>query len=297
MLKKKIIFAIVITFVGTVLSGCGNMASTVKENSTVKSNWKKIRTISIKHKSNIGGFNDDQFGITVGYAGEVHYTTDGGKMWPQGINTSFCRFGLEIIDNKIAYNCGNAGHVRKTVDGGANWTEVSDFGDYEPNQCRYLSFIDENTGWIAAPKKLGSTIDGGKTWTNIDLPNKATNILAISLVNKDEGYIVDSTSILYITKDGGKTWTNKKLSMNNMDNAVWNTNNEVLRFLNSKNGIIFYYDKSNKLKCYRTTDGGDTWKEDILPDITGDGLYLSKDCKYLSVNSESGPIITLYKWK
>lgn len=110
--------------------------------------WQEVKTATIEHKSNIGGFENPNFGMTVGYSGEVHYSNDGGE----------------------------------------NWEEVSDFGKSQPNQCRYASFIDENTGWLGAADYLGCTKDGGKTWIDIKLPDGCNKVLSIDLLDENQGY-------------------------------------------------------------------------------------------------------------
>ena len=45
--------------------------------------WQEVKTVTIEHKSNIGGFESPNFGITVGYSGEVHYSNDGGETWTE----------------------------------------------------------------------------------------------------------------------------------------------------------------------------------------------------------------------
>lgn len=289
---RKIIAGICITALSISLFGCGS-----SEKAKNEPGWEIIKTIDIKHKSNIGGFYDANFGMTVGYNGEMHYTNDSGESWPKGNNTSFCRFGLYIVNDKVAYSCGNAGHVRRTSDGGENWESVTNFGGYEPLQCRYLSFVDENIGWIASPKKAGATKDGGKTWNEIKLPDGITDIFAINLLSKNQGYLIDVNNNLYITKDSGATWSSKEINIDNIDNTIQKTNASYLRFSDEKNGVFFYYSKDIKLKCSRTSDGGDTWKEETLPDITGEGLYLSADGKILSVNLDSGEKITILQQK
>lgn len=118
----------------------------------------------MSNQSYIGGFNDENFGITVGYAGESKYTTDSGKTWREGKNSSQCRFGLAIINDK-------------------------------------------------------------------------------------------------------------------------------------DNGRVFYYTSELLLKSVVTKDGGDTWKNEKVPEICGQGLFLSQDGKLLSVNSSIDKSIVLLKGK
>lgn len=49
-------------------------------------------------------------------------------------------------------------------DGGASWQHVEKFGGSQPSQCRFGSFADATTGWIATPTKIGETVDSGNNW-------------------------------------------------------------------------------------------------------------------------------------
>lgn len=292
MVLKKIIVFSCITVLSVGLFGCGTEVQ--KE---TKYNWEVSNTIDITHNSNIGGFYNDNLGITVGYAGEIHYTTDAGATWPKSENSSMCRFGLDIVSEKIAWCCGNGGHVRKTVDGGKSWQKVTNYEKSESDQCRFISFLSENTGWIASPDKLASTKDGGITWTEIKLPTDINKIFSIDLLNENIGYLVDGNNKLYTTKDGGLTWNAKEIKDLNLDKIIASTNTSVLRFTDERNGTFFYYGEDNNLKCINSTDGGDTWNNEILPEIKGNALYLSRDAKLLTVNSYGEKKITLLKSK
>src|SRR5512140_1173960 len=121
--------------------------------------WRLTQEIPVSHKATVVAFQDDQHGITAGYAGTVYFTVDGGKTWLPGANRSRCRFGLETVPG-LAVTSGNGGDVRLSTDGGAHWTSATSFGHNEPNQARYLSFVDAKRGLIGAPDELGLTADG-----------------------------------------------------------------------------------------------------------------------------------------
>ena len=87
--------------------------------------WEVVfETEPLPHKATAIGFLNENFGITAGYAGEVHYTVDGGISWPLAANSSMCRFGLDILDDKVAWTIGNGGNVRLSKDGGRTWQAV-----------------------------------------------------------------------------------------------------------------------------------------------------------------------------
>lgn len=264
----------------------------------LESNWEVAETLDITHKSNIGGFLNEEFGITVGYAGEIHYTINGGNDWPVANNESVCRYGLDIINSQVAYSCGNYGQVTKTKDAGVNWERAQDFGKNVPHQCRYLSFIDENIGWIAAPKQLAATIDGAETWSEITLPIDMGTIIAIDLLTDSMGYIIDSNKVLYITSDKGISWSSKRLSMTDIEALDFREYGVVFRFEDEQRASLFCYNNERTLRCFITEDQGMTWKEEIIPEVTeGRNLYLSNDGMILSMNSGRGDKITLLKQK
>ncbi|CDM70451.1 Hypothetical protein CM240_3334 [Clostridium bornimense] len=289
MKMKKILLLLGVMMIITNSIGCGNEKA--------KNDWNEFKTVTVSNQSYIGGFNDENFGITVGYAGESKYSTDGGKTWSEGKNSSLCRFGLAIINDKVAYSCGNGSNVRKTKDGGKTWEAIKDFGKSEPNQCRYLSFINENEGIIASPEQLGITKDSGKEWIDITLPKDIGNILGIFYSDKKVIYIVDSNKKIYISKNAGDTWESKDLKADDMNTTVSSESALAIHFDDENNGRVFYYTSELVVKSVVTKDGGSTWKDEKVQEVCGQAMFLSQDGKLLSVNSSVDKSIILLKGK
>ena len=82
-----------------------------------------------------------------------------------------------------------------------NWIEDGFF------VLRDIFFLDENTGWVASPENVYSTIDGGVTWilegTITDAPS---GINRIWFTSANSGWATAHTDIYY-TKNGGADWT------------------------------------------------------------------------------------------
>lgn len=255
----------------------------------VQSPWQIVGTSTYTHAVNYGGFMDESFGVTVGYAGEVHYTTDGGAAWPQSTNASMCRFGLDIVDEQIAWHCGNGGHVRLSKDGGRTWEAVANFGPNAPNQCRFLSFLDATTGWAATQSLLGATSDGGQTWQEIALPEGVELIMAIQLRTPQDGYLLASNGNLYLTSDGGQSWAAQALDFT-QDAYLAKMASPIvaMRFMDEKRGMIVL-PRGNAEEGFfvwsaYTEDGGATWRQDQTPVEKGiPFLYLSRDASTLTV--------------
>ena len=288
-MKNKIISIIACTLVlGISIIGCGN------EKDKSKTGLEKIKETTIEKQMNIIGFNDEIFAIGVGYSGAVNYTEDGGDSWTDGVNKSKCRFGLDIVNDKVAYNCGNGSHVRKTIDGGKNWTEVADFAGSKPDHCKYIRFINEEIGWIASNNLLGVTKDGAKTWEEIKLPEGISKIVAIDLLDENVGYVIDDNNKMYISNDGGANWENKEVKMDNFDNKMEDAPKCAVKFLDDKKGYIYYVTKDYTIVGIYTEDGGETWEEEKLPKIDGGGyIYISRDAKYITITQGAGTSFVL----
>lgn len=291
----KTIPLIVIMLIELVFSSCGKAGSA---GNILNHSWKIASEPEAIFAKNIGGFFNKKYGITVGYSGEIHYTKNGGKTWNKGNNSSLCLFGLNIVNSKVAYACGNGAYVVKTTDGGANWKEISAFGEYEPNQPRYLSFANEVSGWIATPNKfnyhnqkvmLASTKDGGKSWDEIILPEEIEEIVAIYLRTPDNGYVIDNKSNLYITADGGKSFIKQRLNIEDANLSIAKFEQHVvIKFSDENDGLIAYEDKDLKFRAARSSDGGKTWVSESVPDLPNGALYLSQDGKLITLTKDSG---------
>ena len=290
-MKTRKLLRLLVTLPVLGIVSCGDLRNNKKD-----SEWIQINRIDVNNKNYYGGFENKNYGITVGYAGEIHYSTDGGRTWPKSKNSSYCRFGLDIVSRSVSWCCGNAGHVRVTTDGGKTWNEVTDYGEMEPNQCRYMSFFNDVSGWIAAPKKLGKTTDGGKTWTDISFPNGIGDIMAMNALDEDTAYLVDTKSRLYITTNSGESWTNKVIPTDNMEDTVSRTNSQVLRFIDKENAMFFYFDNDGNLHYLVTKNGGKSWTERSmggLKNVGYGGLYLSHDGRLLTINHAIGDTLVV----
>lgn len=232
------------------------------------SSWKQMHTQEYKkNKYFAAGYNNKDNGLTVGYAGAVYYTENAGEKWSGAGNFSACRFGLDYANDKIIYTCGNKGDVTKSTNGGVTFNKVTSFGDSEPNQCRSLSFCDENNGIIASRERLAITNDGAETWKELDPPS---DIVAIRMVAPDTFYIVDTEYSIFKTVDGGSTWEVTPMNLPEGKDYLNEGNNFAL-FVDADNAYtVFCVQRSTReLKSYSTIDNWGTCKENKVPKLTG----------------------------
>lgn len=249
------------------------------------SEWKVVNNITFEHKANKIAFHSIDYGITVGYSGEIHYSGDQGKTWPQAENKTACLFGIDIIDENVAFACGNNKNVTKTTDGGKTWKRVTDFGGTSSNQCQMLSFVDENTGFIASQSQLAYTNDSGNTWTERKAPAK---IMAIYLATATKGYLVGADRKLYVTEDAGTTWGAQEFNIEGFENSLTASTSCAFSIEEDGSGIFFYLEKGGILKCFEAEDGSADWTKTAELNVMVDDdnpifLYLSKDAKCLTL--------------
>jgi photosystem II stability/assembly factor-like uncharacterized protein len=246
--------------------------------------WELVASSRPNGTTFAAGFDSESYGLTVGYSGDVRYTTDGGQTWARADNVSMCRFGLDIVDTRIAWHCGNGGAVRLSVDGGRTWSKGGAYGPNQPNHCRFLSFLDDKTGWAATPSMLGMTTDGGQTWTDLVLPEGTDKIATIALRTPSDGYVLDLRGRLFATQDGGQTWTMHSLGLKDgqlLPTGV--TPMAAMRFLDDRQGIVVYQ-VARQVWAAQSTDGGQTWRHELIPGIEDVyAFYLAHDGRLLTL--------------
>ncbi len=259
--------------------------------------WKILRRMPVNFSVNVAGFLDESFGISVGDGGTVHYTLEGGQNWPEAQNNTRCRYDLDVVNPQIAWHCGNDGTIGLSEDGGQTWQVAGTFGSQVPNQCLHVSFLDDKTGWASTASRLGFTQDDAKSFTEIQLPAELQkDIKAIRLRTEKEGYLMDSSGVLWSTADAGQTWTAHTLGLKDGESFLSIAPNAAIRFMDAEHGIlgVVLMVKGEKVvTILRTEDGGQTWQRELIHGLGSPALYLSADGRLLSATNGDEQITLL----
>lgn len=165
------------------------------------------------------------FGIALGGACGLAYTTDGGANWnnvtaPTVCGNNSAMWHANVVNSTTAYIGGKNSKFFKTTDAGANWSALSPSASFG---VEAISFADVNTGYIiTSAGSSGSvlkTTDGGANWSDI---TANTGIAVADLVNNRARLVAVSATTLYIishpatgigsgkisvSTDGGATFT------------------------------------------------------------------------------------------
>ncbi len=181
-------------------------------------------------------------------------------------------------------SCGSG--VWKTADGGETWSPVSDgfFGGsvgavaVAPSDPAvvYAGTGEETVrGNVSPGNGMWKSTDAGKTWTHIGLEDsEQIGRVRVHPSNPDLVYVAamghafgpNDMRGVYRSKDGGKTWE-RILFVNRdagaVDLAMDPTNPRILyastwRF---RRGAYFFDSGGEGSALWKSTDGGDTWKE------------------------------------
>ena len=124
---------------------------------------------------------------------------------------------------------------------------------------RGLSVVNQKVVWVSGTGgTVLRTIDGGKNWENISVPNiEKIDFRDVEGFNKNTAIVmgVASPARFYKTTDGGQNW--KLVHFDDQAGVFF----DGMSFWNKNDGIAFSDPVDGQHLLIRTTDGGDTWHE------------------------------------
>ena len=217
-------------------------------------------------------------------AGSVYHTSNGGISWTQQIaDTGSFINGIKMFDanNGVFYgdpiDSAQPYQFRFTTDGGTNWNLASNapIAGNEWGKINAWDWTDKNYFWFgtvnasvnARTSKIYHTTTGfnGSFYsTNVVGTPRANRVqwAGIAFTDSLHGMAGSTFGNAIRTTDGGKTWsaTNPPLKFYfltlNMNGLKDGSN--LIR--------IFLLDTLNHCHIFKTTDFGDTWREEIVPE-------------------------------
>jgi photosystem II stability/assembly factor-like uncharacterized protein len=243
------------------------------------------------------GANGDLYGISAtdslncwvgwlnrtGSPASVYRTTDGGSSWllqwsltgsfPDGIKMFTSQYGIVIGDprgNGLPYQ------FRFTTNGGTNWN-LSPSSPIATNECgvtNAFDFIDTNTIWVGSANTVSGAITCNiyrttnginGTWSNTSVAGTGINTglfyQAIAFIDKNNGLAGSNGNNILRTTNGGVTWS----SVTPPSNEKYFSAINMYGFKDGSNVIRMSLVDSTAFHCFKTTDLGTTWTEELLP--------------------------------
>lgn len=124
---------------------------------------------------------------------------------------------------------------------------------------RGLSAVSDQVAWASGSAgTVIRTIDGGKTWEDVSVPETDTlQYRDIEAFDANTAIVLSAglPAVIYKTIDSGQSWQQKHFSM------AEGTFYDAMDFWNENEGIAFGDAIDGRLLILRTSDGGETWQE------------------------------------
>jgi photosystem II stability/assembly factor-like uncharacterized protein len=278
---------------------------------TVLDNWDiKVLPFPETQRQNDLFFINEEMGFTVGNAGTILKTTNGGQDWKfveryydlttnsivQGALTKARLVTVFFVDESVGYVGGEGENtpisgdnidavLLKTTDGGDSWSKqylpgiraVKDlyFFDADNGLAIFLGYDENNY----LKQKLFTTHNGGATWETVPMPNLTVSSSQMDISPASVGvWVVEnySSSKYLRSTDQGATW---------QEIQIPSTECSAIGFQTDALGYAHCDGKS-----YETTDGGISWQE-ITPTLSGVTL------KHFNSTAEGFAFVPVYDIK
>jgi photosystem II stability/assembly factor-like uncharacterized protein len=228
-------------------------------------------------------WHSPQLGWAIDFAGSMQKTVDGGQSWqtlpgPGGSGYRSIGFMTDQIGfmGKLGRNTTTADTfaLYKTTDGGQAWTGVQLPGSGSRRGFCGMSVVNDSVmvacGRYLGPAFVYRTTDAGQTWQTIDLTAYAGGLVDCYFWSVDSGMVVGCTGgynnsygLVLGTSDGGATWTERYRTTQVAD-LCWK-----ITFPTPRTGYISIEDfNGGALRCLKTTDHGQTWREVLIASNT-----------------------------
>ena len=246
--------------------------------SIAQGNWKLCHTPTTIRRVDDIFMTDTRIGYAVNGDGLIMKTTDGGHNWISlNKDTSiYCR-SVEFVSAQKGFvgafpnYSATANILRMTTDGGLSWIDKSPLLDARARKgiCG-LCAADSNTiygcgNWYQDSAYIVKSIDGGASWSFMDMHAYASHLIDMYFINKDTGFATGSsvlpaqTAIILYTADGGNTWSTK--FQNNINSEYcW----KIQHLTNQIYFASIQDDWSNKLQIIKSANGGMSWVVDSI---------------------------------
>jgi photosystem II stability/assembly factor-like uncharacterized protein len=198
-------------------------------------------------------FLNENRGITVGGAGQIRVTSNGGETWNNVVSPTTKRLNsVYFVNETTGWAVGEDGAIIKSNDGGNTWD------DLELNTTRDLygvHFINESTGIAVGDQGwIIRTTDGGFSWNTV-VSNSNRLLRAVVFTDATTGVIVGNASEVLRTTDGGLTWNREGVTFQGGTAADLFRNLTAVDFVDANTGWMVGF----LGVIWRTDNGGLTW--------------------------------------
>lgn len=247
-------------------------------------------------------------GWAVNSNGQILRTDDGGASWEEQFHVVL---GEGDESTNVWLRCvGFATETRgwvgtttaekrlfETRDGGATWTPVANLPAEAPAAVCGLSVVNEQVVYASGtnfpfpavnrPPRIMKTVDGGASWTAVDMRQHASLLVDTHFTTADHGWVVggkvqpvtpgesrcpnppnrsDVKPVVLETEDGGQTWVDRVADI--QDQFPLGEWGWKIFFLDDQVGFVSLENFCTGA-ILKTTDGGRSWRRFPINDPQG----------------------------
>ena len=230
-------------------------------------------------------FVTPDLGWGVNSDGKILRTRDGGASWDQQFHdrrTYFRCLGFASEIRGWAGALSGPARLLETRDG-ATWSAVTNLPEDAPEMICGLTVVNESVVYASGtnypfpfsdnpPPAMMKTVDGGATWTALDMTSHAALLVDIYFTTPQSGWVVGGKAdpaipagpegrdnikpVVLFTEDGGQTWVDRVADLQDVfPFGEWGWK---IQFLDEHIGFISL-ENFNDGAILKTTDGGNCW--------------------------------------
>ena len=215
---------------------------------------------------------------STGY-GMILFTPDAGETWERQGEDSDALKGINFsdiwaVDENSVWATGTDNTILRTTDGGQTWTRVQPPANITDTDLTPICIVNKTNIWIGGGYGSNGivykSINNGSTWTMLDTAFFHNNsIQGLWAISPEKVYVVGAhhtegaavRGFIGYTIDGGATWDSISPA-NNFNKWEW------IGVVASGNTIVISGQQAHYIV---STDGGNTWKNDSVPNAFGGG--------------------------
>ncbi len=186
--------------------------------------------------------------LFIGSPEGIFRSEDNGITWDKVLDTlayfrSIATYYSVYSRKNIIYAGSELMGVLKSLDEGNHWTIISPVLG-----VRQIAIYDENEIYIAADKNIYRSLDAGKTWKNINIPNQTFYCYVLKVDHYGNIYAGGDNVGIYVSSDQGNKWIEIGFPAVTVKDIVITESGEIY--------VTAYYNR-----VYRTKDKGKHWEK------------------------------------
>lgn len=243
--------------------------------------WQALPAAPISSRIDDLHFLDPLTGWLATGDGAIYRTNDGGSSWlPQFFDHALYFRSIRMADSQLGFagTLVSAKLLYATANGGASWTPVTNLPALRPNGVCGLSApssqVIYGVGSYSGPARVIKTVDGGASWSAIDLSAFATTLVDVHFLSTQEGIVIGSTgsfpsgsrAVVLRTTNGGASWQRRYLG-SRLGEWGWK-----ISFATPDTGYVSLERTAAPMYLLKTVNRGLSWTELPFEDYNEQGI-------------------------